>query len=365
MKGVLNIATRKTNPKSPKQIIEKPKYDCMICGRNMSETNFFTSKWSKLWINSDKNVLFCKECLDKILTELTHRYGEKVALSIICAYLDVPFVSTLYQTMINNNASFNLGIYLRQLQLGQYGRNKSFLNSIIDGEFGKTEDEIKETIESRWNKKDKQNMNYVLSTVGYDPFDNCNMSDNDRKYCFNILAGYCDADGIQEDGHKIQSVIQMTLSQLQCRKLDEFINEELQKTNADDARIKQLATTKKQLLDGITKIAQDNNISSAYNSTSKQGVNTLTNKMKEMLQIGFDNIEVNMFDIKTCEAMKQVADLSNRSIMEQLTFDANEYTDMLKEQREMILKYEEDSLVLKEENRNLKNQITDLQTKKK
>ena len=84
-----------------------------------------------------------------------------------------------------------------------------------------------------------------------------------------------------------------------------------------------------------------------------------------MLQLGFDDAQVNLFDIKTCDAMKQIADLSNHSILEQLTFDSNDYTDMLKEQREMILKYEDDNLNLQEENRLLKNQILDLTTTKK
>jgi hypothetical protein len=66
-------------------------------------------------------------------------------------------------------------------------------------------------------------MNYCISVCGYDPFENCGMTDLDRKYCFNILAGYCDSQGVSEDGHKVQSVIQITQSQLQCRKLDEFI----------------------------------------------------------------------------------------------------------------------------------------------
>lgn len=242
---------------------------------------------------------------------------------------------------------------------------KTFLNTLMSDELKKTDDEVKQEIESKWNKSDKQNMNFVTSTVGYDPFDNCGMTDNDRKYCFNILAGYCDSDGIKDDGHKIQSVVQITQSQLQCRKLDEFINAELLSSHPDETRIKNLTTTKKQLLDSIAKIAQDNNLSSAYNDNSKKGANTLSSKMKEMYQSDFEPIKVNMFDIKTAEAMKQIADLSNQSIMEQLSFDSNDYADMIKEQREMILKYENKQLEIEEENRILKNKIQELENKKK
>ena len=191
------------------------------------------------------------------------------------------------------------------------------------------------------------------------------MTDLDRKYCFNILAGYCDSQGVSEDGHKVQSVIQIAQSQLQCRKLDEFINAELMSTHPDENRIKNLSTTKKQLLDSIAKIAQDNNISSAYNQNSKRGANTLSAKMKEIADKGFESIYVNAFDIETCEAMEQIARLSNKAIMDELTFDVNDYTEMLKEQREMIIEANKTNDALAEENRILKNKIIDFETKKK
>ena len=87
--------------------------------------------------------------------------------------------------------------------------------------------------------------------------------------------------------------------------------------------------------------------------------------MKEMVLNGFDEVKVNLFDIETSEAMKQIADISNRSIMEQLTWDSNDYTEMIKEQREKLLMLQDENGELKEQNRILQNQIIDLQNKKK
>ena len=187
------------------------------------------------------------------------------------------------------------------------------------------------------------------------------MTDNDRKYCFNILAGYCDTDGIKEDGHKLQSCIQITNSQLQCKKFDEIINQELLSMSPNEQKIKNLTTAKKQLLDSISKMAQDNNISSAHNSSSKKGINTLTAKMKKIEKEGYEQIKVNLFDVNTAKCMKQIADLSNESIMEQLTFDNNDYSEMLKEQRELLIKYQDELEQANEENRMLKNKIIDLE----
>ena len=84
-----------------------------------------------------------------------------------------------------------------------------------------------------------------------------------------------------------------------------------------------------------------------------------------MVLNGFDDVKVNLFDIETSEAMKQIADISNRSIMEQLTWDSNDYTEMIKEQREKLLMLQDENGELKEQNRILQNQIIDLQNKKK
>lgn len=323
------------------------------------------NKWSDLWTYSDKKIPYCKDCIQKRFDTYKTRYeSDKIALLLCCYILDIPFYATLFHSIVQNNSIFSVGLYIRQLQLGQY-QMKTFINTLMSDELLKTDKDVREEVESKWSKSDKQNMNFVISTVGYDPFDNCGMTDNDRKYSFNILAGYCDSDGIKDDGHKIQSVVQITQSQLQCRKLDEFINAELLSNHPDETRIKNLTTTKKQLLDSIANIAKDNNLSSAYNDNSKKGANTLSSKMKEMYQSDFEQIKVNLFDIKTAEAMKQIADLSNQSIMEQLSFDSNDYTDMIKEQREMILKYENKQSETEEENRILKNKIQELENKKK
>lgn len=348
----------------PRPKIEKPKYVCQCCGVEKTEDKFYKSQWTKVWNMSDKHVLFCKECIDKLMQEYTQRYGEQTALAICLALLDMPFNPTTYKSIIKNNSIFNIGLYIRLLN-GRQWQYQCFANSIVNNELSKTDDEVKEEIEAKWSKSDRQNMNFAISVVGYDPFDNCGMTDNDRKYCFNILAGYCDSEGIQEDGHKIQSVVQITQSQLQCRKLDEMINAELLSAHPDDKRVKELTATKKQLLDSIAQIAKDNNLASAYNASSNQGANTLSYKMKEMIQNGFDDAEVNLFDIKTSEAMKQIDAISDKNIMDQLSFDANDYTNMIAEQRNMIQKYEKENLTLTEENRILKNKLIDFTKKKK
>ena len=100
-----------------------------------------------------------------------------------------------------------------------------------------------------------------------------------------------------------------------------------------------------------------------YNKNSKQGQSSLTSKMKEMSESGFKEIEVNLFDIKTAEAFKQIDKISNENISNQLTLDSNEYGEIIKEQRDMISALTSELDSVKEENRNLKNKIIDLENR--
>lgn len=363
---------RNKSGKLPASVIEKiehpPVYKCTRCGREFAtpKGNFFMAKNSLLFKGNENYTHICTDCMNELLFDLKTKYKDaKIAIMILCHYLDVYFSEALYESL-KDKTTFSFGEYMKCLAMKQY-KGRSFSNTIIEmlKDEMRGSSALQEEREVKWNASDKRNKNFAISIVGYDPFESCGMKDSDRKYCFNILAGYCDSDGIQEDGHKIQSVIQITQSQLQCRKLDEIINAELLEVNPDENKIKNLTATKKQLTDSIAKTAQDNNLSSAYNKNSSKGANTLSLKMKEMAEDGYEQIKVNLFDVKTCGAIKQIADISTQSILDQLTLDSNDYTQMIKEQRELIEKLRKSSEEFEEENRMLKNKIVDMESKKK
>ena len=353
-----------SKPKTTRRQLGQSKYNCLVCEKEKTDKSFYLVKWSPIWKSTGGRCLVCHTCMDNFMEDYSKRYGERFAVKVCCHILDLPYCDKVYNTVIEKNNTFKLGLYTRQINLGQ-NMMQSFMNSMLNGEIANAADDIKqeEALTAEWTESDVQNRNYVISVCGYDPFAGSDLSETDRIRCFNILAGYCDIEGVAEDNHKIQSVVQLTQSQLQCRKIDECINNELLVKNPDETRIKNYTAAKTQLQSAIAKIAQDNNISSAYNQTSKRGASTLSAKMKEIAEKGFESIYVNKFDIETCEAMKQIADISNRSIMDELTFDANDYADMLKEQRVKLVDAESKIDELTEENRKLKNRIMDLEAK--
>ena len=69
---------------------------------------------------------------------------------------------------------------------------------------------------------------------------------------------------------------------------------------------------------------------------------------------------MNGFDIGTCRGMQQVLELSDASIMKQLHLDESEWSDMVAEQREKIIKLQSERDVYKEINRILLRENIDL-----
>ena len=70
--------------------------------------------------------------------------------------------------------------------------------------------------------------------------------------------------------------------------------------------------------------------------------------------------EVNGFDIGTCRGMQQVLEISDASIMKQLSLDESEWSDMVAEQRKMIIDLQKERDVFKEVNRVLLRENLDL-----
>lgn len=384
---------------------QKGKKVCTCCKKEKGLVNGFYVSKSPLF-SIDGRLPVCKDCIADMCIDSETGEINDVELNKTLRKFDKPYykndLMSAYEQFEREHA------YIAKEDIKKYGRdiiklyfknismrqciNKSYEDSEKDGfihqntntnktktkEIGKifadvnksnisNNNELEQSNDKtiKWSKKDKQNMKYVISTIGYDPFDDIGLDDFDKKYCFNILAGYCDTDGIADDGHKMQSVIEMTMLYCQCRRITEQMNIELQKSSVDDVKIQKLTTSKTSLLSSIATIAKDNNIASNYNKNSKQGKSSLSSKMKEMEENDFEAIKVNLFDIKQAEAFKQIADLSNRSIMDQLTFDSSDYSEIVKEQRELIQKYETELDTYKEENRILKNKLIDLENVKK
>ena len=386
MRTTKTVKTGKRRGKTPLKKV------CLACPPNKAEKSIRSFYKSNSPMHQDGYVPWCKNC---IVDNSTGKQGEidEEKFKNVLRQIDKPFYIDYLQSAVKEVSNEILGKGVATIEdvkyqgakiIGRYMKNIQSLPQLADKSYKDSEKDnfsfdrrskvrniseelLKDVIreekdkETVWNEDDEKKKRFVLSVIGYDPFEDIALSESDRKYGFNILSGYCDTEGISEDGHKIQSVIEISVLYIQVRKITEALNKELAEFDVSESRIKNLTTAKSTLLSSIATIAKDNNIASNYNKNSRQGKDSLTSKMKEMEENGFREIQVNLFDIKTSEAFRQIDEISNSNIAKQLSLDNNEYSEMVKEQREIIIKYRETIESLEEKNRKLENTIIDLE----
>ena len=180
------------------------------------------------------------------------------------------------------------------------------------------------------------------------------------------LIGYIDMSGDNEDMTRVLDSIEIVRGYLQLQKLNDMSAKAfatLSKTG-QSGEIKNYMDTKKKVADVISQLAEQSCISMKHNKNASKGENTFTGKIKKLKELNLREAELNAFDIGTCEGMRQVADISNASIIKQLHLDESDYTEMLAQQREMIIKLQrqadtktEEARILLRENLDLKSYI--------
>lgn len=328
---------------------------CVCCGKPKYEDYFFTNRSSYVFTGIWNKIPVCKECLDMLFRKFSLQYEPLTCCAALASIMDMPYNEAFARVCLEDGR-FKVGNYIKAQNMNNL-KNKTFINSIQAGEFFDTKDKLKEEIERLWEPQDKRNKKFVISKFGYDPFESFGFEDADYRSAFNITAKYLEDDSILQDAHKMQSLITMVATIIQSNKVETLLTYQYKNIKPDTNEIKTLTATKKDLQSTISKLAEDNNISSKYQKENKSAQSHLTAKMKEMASAEYWESKPNMFDVRTSAAMRQVADLSHQSILEQLELTDSDYAQMVKDQREMIKNLQEKCDRLEEENRNLTNKL--------
>lgn len=328
---------------------------CVCCGRPKYEDYFYINRVSYLFVGIWNRIPICKDCLDSLYRRYALQYDQLASAAAICAIVDLPFNESLARTQFEDG-NFKIGNYVRGQNISVIA-GKKFIDSIVSGEFFDAKDKVKVETEKLWESQDRKNKKFVISKFGYDPFDSFGLDDCDYRMAFNITAKYLEDESIVQDAHKMQSLVTMIMTMIQSNKVETLLTYQYKNIKPDTNEIKTLTATKRDIQATISKIAEDNNISSKYQKENRSAQNHLTAKMKEMSNNEYWEAKPNMFDVRTSAAMRQVADLSHQSIMEQLELTDSDYANMVKEQREMIKTLQEKCDRLEEENRNWANRF--------
>ena len=352
-------AGRKTTSKKSSTADDK-KYLCQFCLKE--------KKKSEYYISTDPHVMtgvvpICKDCIRKIALswdDNRKEYGACTKKSVMEAleYLDRPFLENLWNSSYAEWADDTKerrrttiwDCYIKNVGLKNYNgmrwRDGDIFQTYIEDakQVAALESGNKEAAQTLIDSQEvsnefEKNRKDVIRLLGYDPFEGEKIEDQPLLY--SQLIGYLDLGGDNEDMMRTSSAITIVRGFLQQAKLDDKIAKSMANSNVNAAELKTLLDSKQKISSTISQLAEQSCLSLKHNKNASKGENTFTGIVKKLKEMDLRDAEVNAFDIGTAEGMRQVADISNASIMKQIRLDENDYNEMLIKQREMITKLQE------------------------
>lgn len=345
---------------------------CPMCGKGKNVKDFYKSN-SPLYANNQGVMVWCKECLVNTYDTYYNILKDiKKSVLITCMKFDIPFGESDYdgaaKQYVNNQKSHIFKIYMTKINSlgarnnGTTGFDPKFLffrdDDGRDAITNSLEMEVK-TLEYniKLSEEDLQIKEDVIRLIGYDPFDG--YANFDQKFLYNELVSYLDEDTL-DDSFKLSQILQLVNNNNQVRKIDLVIatlSNDAKTLISNQSEIKSLTTTKKSIVESTDKIAKENSISVKNRGDKKAGKSTLTYMMKDYRELGFEDAEVDYYDQLKALGMKHAADISNKSILEQLRFDENDIDNLIKDQRILIQSLQSQVDDLLEENRQLRIEL--------
>lgn len=367
-------------PAAKKTAADEQKYLCPYCMKEKKKGEFYAS--------TDPRVLtgitsMCKDCVRKIALawdDNRQEFGLCTKKSVMDAleYIDRPFLERLWDSSYNEWANQNAQVrrttiwdsYIKNIGMKQYNglrwRDGDIFQTYVEDakQVAALETGDRDAAQTLLNGQEvsgefEKNRRDVIRLLGYDPFEGERLEDQPLLY--SQLIGYLDAGGDgNDDMMRTSSAITIVRGFLQQAKLDDKLAKVMANTNAQASEMKTLLDAKKNISATISQLAEQSCLSLKHNKNASKGENTWTGKIKKLKELNLREAEVNGFDIGTCRGMQQVLEMSDSSIMRQLALDESEWSDMVAEQRKMLISVQNERDVYKEVNRILLRENLDL-----
>lgn len=330
---------------------------CLECEKVQRLTEFYKHDAP---IYNDKKYPICKKCIKKKLRLDNPMSVEAIdSVKNVMLEMNKPFIYDLWVSSIEEAKKTRKELFgLYKKNVDQNSAEATWRDSAFGSDLSKKEENEEASNVNEFSNEikiiDEREKQDVIKMLGYDPFEY--ESPTDKKQLYSRLIDFLDESTLS-DGFKLQAVIEIVKGFNQIDKINQAITNitnDISKLSDKSGGIKSLIGSKKDILASLISLAKDNGISVNHNNNKSKGAGTLSGIIKTLTEKGIESSEINIYDIETCEGMRQVADISNKSILDQLMLNENDYTEMIKDQHEMIKNYDKRIIELEEENRLLK-----------
>ena len=325
---------------------------CTWCGEEVPLKNYYLNNKSEAYQGNHYRIHICNNCINTLFNKISTEYGdERIALQVCCHLTDTIYVEHLCERFMATDDTHTFGKYLRYINGSQYA-NRTYSTDIIARFNANERQTLAENDLNNWNAGDLRNKNHIIKVLGIDPFEDC--KDDDRKYMFNLCSEYFMDESLLDDPHKTQGVLEIVKTYKDIRNIDRQIDQEirngmLRNGSINESKLQKLSSFKKDMMELINKFAKENGISATVGGRGTKGSSSLAYYVKSLDEMDFTEAKVNLFDIATCDGIKQVADISNQSIWKQLQLTDDEKDEMILQQSKQLVEATETNESLSEQ----------------
>lgn len=334
---------------------------CSRCGIvPKRQDSFFYKHPSIIYDVQNNRVGVCKDCMTKIYEDNLALYDDAyLAIQRWCAEFNYYYSQDAAEQLCENK-NFSVGNYLRLLNASHKGKTFADSYQELKPKEQSAPKEISVARTSKWSIEDRKNRDNVINLVGFDPFADGGYTDEQLKFLYNTSAGYL-TEAVEQDPHKLQSIIMMVKTFLQLDTVDRLINEQFASPTPDASIISTFTNMKDKLNSSIIKIANENGFSEKTSGKSMQGSNTLSARMQQMYNAHFELSKVNIHDVKMAESYREIAAMNAHALVNEMNLTGDDYARLCADQRAFVAELQETQEATEEENRLLRIRVKDLE----
>ena len=270
-------------------------------------------------------------------------------------FYDNDIVDSLAKSPSYIGAKNRSQIYIDTLNASPKYKGDTFFDQLRRDNFKKIYSESLSA--SGLTEEDKKNRQQIFDIVGYDPFKD--EAPNLKPQLYRDLVGML-SDNMRKDIAKQKAAISVVRSYCNIEKYQKMVNDLM---NSPDAAKDEVQDTINSYLNLINKIQTSINQTAKENNFTVKGIGSngrgmLSDVMNQIEERGIDLGTTNFYDIATSESIGQIAEVSWKSMLNQVNLSRTDYADIIADQAELVRKAQETAMKAMEGMRLAKEKIT-------
>ena len=287
-------------------------------------------------VETDNQIDYSKE--QQIYNELLNKYqgGHEKTIFEFCYKTNIPYCDNIIKALFKGHNDEILNqmpiIYIKTLNEDSHYQGLTFFAQLKRENFEAIYSEDLSAL--TLSEEDKKNRMAVIDILSYDPFKDDDPSSKPQLYrdMSSMLT-----EGMRKDVAKAKAALTIVRSYNNIEKYQKKINEIMKTGNTDEdtqKQLDQLIKIQKTLQDSINTTAEKNNFT--VKGIGNAGKGMLSDVMNQIGERGIDEGITNFYDIATSKSIEEIANISMKAQLNQISLSKTDYADILKTQIELV-----------------------------